>query len=343
MRRGAAPGCCTGSSEPPGWGSAPSPGKERSPIDSFLVALRVVTPMVLLMATGAGVRRAGLIDRPAMRAVDKLTFRLFMPVLLFKNIYETDLSQHFNLGEVLFALAALLVLFAFALLVPPKLVKGPAQAASIGQAMVRSNYILFGIAVAQSIYGEGNTGPVALMGAIVVPVTNAMSVVILEINRSGQAGPGQIFRAILKNPMVVAALTALLLMAFPFRIPALLWSVVRDIAGVTTTISFLSLGVSLDLGEARENRRLLSLGVALRMFLVPLVFLPLSVALGFRGPSLCALLVLFAAPAAVASYPMAVAMGADGPLSGQLVCVTTVVSVVTMFCFTFLFRALGLL
>lgn len=343
MRRGAAPGCCTGSSEPPGWGSVPSPGKERSPIDSFLVALRVVTPMVLLMATGAGVRRAGLIDRPAMRAVDKLTFRLFMPVLLFKNIYETDLSQHFNLGEVLFALAALLVLFAFALLVPPKLVKGPAQAASIGQAMVRSNYILFGIAVAQSIYGEGNTGPVALMGAIVVPVTNAMSVVILEINRSGQAGPGQIFRAILKNPMVVAALTALLLMAFPFRIPALLWSVVRDIAGVTTTISFLSLGVSLDLGETRENRRLLSLGVALRMFLVPLVFLPLSVALGFRGPSLCALLVLFAAPAAVASYPMAMAMGADGPLSGQLVCVTTVVSVVTMFCFTFLFRALGLL
>jgi hypothetical protein len=40
---------------------------------------------------------------------------------------------------------------------------------------------------------------------------------------------------------------------------------------------------------------------------------------------------------------MAVAMGADGPLSGQLVCVTTVVSVFTMFCFTFLFRALGFL
>ncbi len=311
--------------------------------DSFLVALWVVTPMVLLMAVGAGVRKAGLMDRPTMRKVDKLTFRLFMPVLLFKNIYETDLSQHFDLREVLFALTALLALFAFALLVPPRLVKGPAQAASIGQAIVRSNYILFGISVAQSIYGEGNTGPVALLGAIVVPLTNAMSVVILELGRSGQAGAGQIFRSILKNPMVVAALAALALMALPFRIPALLWSVIRDIAGVTTTISFISLGVSLDLGEARANRRLLTLGVVLRMVLVPLIFLPISVALGFRGPTLCALLVLFAAPAAVASYPMAVAMGADGPLSGQLVCVTTVVSVFTMFCFTFLFRALGFL
>lgn len=311
--------------------------------DSFLVALWVVTPMVLLMAVGAVVRKAGLIDRPTMKSVDKLTFRLFMPVLLFKNIYETNLSQHFDLKEVLFALAALTAIFLFALFAPPRLVKNPAQAASIGQAMVRSNYILFGISVAQSIYGEGNTGSVALLGAIVVPLTNAMSVVILELARSGQAKPGQIFRSILKNPMVVAALAALALTALPVRIPDLLWSVIRDIAGVTTTISFISLGVSLDLGEARENRKLLTLGVALRMLLVPLVFLPISVALGFRGPSLCALLVLFAAPAAVASYPMAVAMGADGPLAGQLVCVTTVVSVITMFCFTFLFRTLGLL
>lgn len=311
--------------------------------DSFLVALRVVIPMILLMAVGAGVRKAGLTDRSTMRKMDKLTFRLFMPVLLFKNIYETDLSLHFDLREILFALAALLGIFAFALFVPRRLVKGPAQAASIGQAIVRSNYILFGISVAQSIYGEGNTGPVALLGAIVVPLTNAMSVVILELGRSGQAKPGQIFRSILKNPMVIAALTAFLFLALPFRIPALLWSVVRDIAGVTTTISFISLGVSLDLGQARDNRRLLGLGVFLRMVVVPLIVLPISVAMGFRGPTLCALLVLFAAPAAVASYPMAVAMGADGPLSGQLVCVTTLVSVFTMFCFTFLFRALGLL
>ena len=117
----------------------------------------------------------------------------------------------------------------------------------------------------------------------------------------------------------------------------------KDIAGVTTTISFISLGVSLDMGEARANRRPLAIGTALRMGLVPLVFLPLSVALGFRGQDLCGLMVLFAAPTAVASYPMAVAMGADGPLAGQLVCATTVLSIFTMFCYTFLFQSLGLL
>lgn len=299
--------------------------------------------MALLMAVGIGVRKAGVIDRPTMRSMDKLTFRLFMPVLLFKNIYETDLSQSFAPKETLFAILALLVIFPVALLLPPRVVKNRGQAASIGQAMIRTNYILFGIAVAESIFGEGNIGPVALLGAIVVPVTNALSVIVLEVNRAGRAKPKQLLLSILKNPMVLATLAALALLAMPFRIPELLWTVVKDVAGVTTTISFISLGVSLDLGEARTNLRPLAFGVALRMVLVPLVFLPLSVALGFREQSLCALMVLFAAPTAIASYPMAVAMGADGPLAGQLVCATTGLSVFTMFCYTFLFRSLGLL
>lgn len=312
-------------------------------LESFLAALRVVLPMALLMLVGVGVRKAGLTDRSAMRNVDRLTFRLFMPVLLFKNIYETDLSQSFEPREVLFAVLALLAIFPVALLLPRRLEKDRSKAAAMGQAMMRTNYILFGIAVAESIYGEGNIGPVALLGAFVVPLTNAFSVVILEAGRAGRADPAKLLLSILKNPMVLATLAALVMMALPFRLPELLWGVVKDIAGVTTTISFISLGVSLDLGEALANRRPLVIGTALRMALIPLVFLPLSVALGFRGQSLCGLMVLFAAPTAVASYPMAVAMGADGPLAGQLVCATTVLSVFTMFGYTFLFKSLGLL
>ena len=311
--------------------------------DSFLVALRVVIPMALLMGIGSLIRRAGVIDRPGMRAMDRVTFKLFMPVLLFKNIYDTTLGDGMEGREVAFAVAGLALVFLFALLVPPRLVADHNKAAAIGQAIIRSNYILFGVAVAESLYGKGNAGSVALLGAVVVPATNALAVVTLEINRSGRANPRKILLSILKNPMVIAALLALACKAVSLQLPGLLYDVVSDVAGVTTTISFISLGVSLDLGELKANRRPLALGVVLRMIAVPLIFMPLAVALGFRGPILCALLVLFAAPTAVASYPMAVAMGADGQLAGQLVCSTTVVSIFTMFCFTFLFQTLGLL
>ena len=64
--------------------------------ESFFVALRVVAPMALLMGLGVVIRCAGITDRSTMRAMDKVCFRVFLPLLLFKNIYETDLSSGFG-------------------------------------------------------------------------------------------------------------------------------------------------------------------------------------------------------------------------------------------------------
>ena len=312
-------------------------------MDSFWVALGVVAPMALLMLIGGLCRKAGIIERDTMKKIDKLLFRLFMPVLLFRNICHADFQTDFSVKLMGFVLAMLMVIFIMAWTIPKHLVKDHNQAASIGQGMIRSNYILFGIAVTESIYGDGHAAMVALLDAVVVPLTNALSVIILEVNRSGKAGFGKIFISILKNPMVMAGILGVAVKLIGIPIPSMLMGVIDDLADVTTTLSFISLGVSLNMGELKHNRYPLTVGLLLRMVLIPLIFLPISVAYGFRNQELCALMILFAAPCAVASYPMAVAMGADGPLSGQLVVTTTLTSILTMFLFTFLFRSIGLL
>lgn len=312
-------------------------------MDSFRVALNVALPMALMMGVGCLVRVTGVVTRQDTPPIDRLIFRLLMPCLLFHNIYSIDFSSVFPGREMLFTLVSLGLLFLLGVLLPPKLVKDRRQAATIGQAVFRCNFVLFGIAVTESIYGKGNAGLTALLGAVVVPVTNAMSVVLLEMSRSKSAKPGQILSAVLRNPMVISAIAALCLSMLHVQIPEMLYSVVEDLAGATATVSFLSLGISLDPRELRGNRRALTLGVGLRMLLVPLIFLPIALALGFREQSLCAMVILFASPTAISTYPMATAMDADGPLAGQIVCVTTLLSVVTIFLLTFLFKALGML
>ncbi len=309
--------------------------------DSFSAAVRVVTPMMLLMLIGVVLRKRSYITRPAMKQYDKLIFILFMPVLMFKNIYDMDFSQGFAVKEMAFAGVCLLSIFAFSLTFPKLLTKDGNKSSVIGQAVVRGNYILFGVAVSEALYGEGNIGAVIMLSVLVIPTINIFSAVILELNRSGHAKFGKLCLAILKNPMIVGAILAFVFKFFALKIPAPVWSVVRNIANSTTTISFLSLGVGLDMAEALSDKRLLLWGVFLRMFVVPLIFMPLSVMMGFRGASLCAMMIVFAAPSAVASYPMAVAMGADGQLAGQLVCVTTVLSVFTIFLWTFGLHSLG--
>ncbi len=311
--------------------------------ESFIAALTVVSPMMILMIIGWLCRTKGVITRPAMKEYDRLIFRVFMPLLLFKNIYEINFSGGIAVKEMVFTAVCLLIMFALCLDCPRYLTRDLRKSSVIGQAIVRGNYVIFGVVVSEALYGEGNIGVVIMMSMLVVPMVNIFSAIILEAGRSGKSSPAKLFLAVLKNPMIIGAICAFIVKGFGIKIPAVLWSVIRSIANSTTTISFISLGVGLDMADAIADRRLLAWGVILRMIILPGVMLPLAVISGFRGQSLCAMMVTFAAPSAVASYPMAVAMGADGQLAGQLVCATTIISVITIFLWTFAFKSLGLM
>ena len=311
--------------------------------ESFFAALKVVCPMVIMMFTGWLCRVKGVIDRPAMKEYDRIIFKVFMPLLLFKNIYEMDFSQGFAYKEMMFAGVCMFLNFVFCLKFPPVLTDDPRKSSVIGQAVVRGNYIIFGVVVSEALYGEGNIGAVVMMGVLVVPVINIFSAIILEAGRSGNASLRKLFVAVLKNPMIIGAIFAFVFKFFDIYIPAPVWSGIRSIANATTTVSFISLGVGLDMAGSISDRKLLCWGICLRMLLVPLVFMPFAILMGIRGQNLCAMMVIFAAPSAVASYPMAVAMGADGQLAGQLVCTTTILSVLTIFLWTFALKSFGLM
>ncbi len=298
--------------------------------------------MAVLIALGVGLRRLGLVERKDMAPLDKLIFKVFMPMMLFKNVYDMDLHHSFSGGHMAYVLIGVSLTFLLALYLMKKL-PDKRQAGAIAQAVVRPNCILFGVAAGEALYGAGNAGISAMVGAMAVPLTNVFAVVVLEMSRAGKPDGRKILLAVLKNPLILAAALALALNGMEVPLPSLAYDTVKSLGGVTTTLSFLSLGVSLSAGETRANRRPLTLGILLRMVAVPLVFLPPAALLGFRDQRLFALVTLFAAPAAVTSYPMAVAYDADGPLAGQLVCFTSLAAVFTIFCWTFIFRILGLL
>ena len=224
--------------------------------------------------------------------------------------------------------------------------QGRVAAASINMAAKQpddwSKGIIFGAAVAQSIYGEGNIGLVMLMGAVAIPVYSIMAAVILEYGRGGNPTPWQLFVAVLRNPIFVGTGLGLLVNLSGLRVPDLFDEVIQDLGGIATPLSFLSIGVGLSF-SAYPKKKLVFLAVLVRLVLIPLVFVTGGVLLGFQGAQLCALMILFAAPAAVASYPAAVAMDADGEFAGQLVAYSTIFCLPTIFLWTLVLNQLQLL
>ena len=309
-------------------------------MESLIMAARVVIPMAIMVGIGAVLRIVKLADEPTMKKVDKLIFNVFMPMLSFYNIYKTDFTQLTQVGYIVFGCGILTLLFIGCMVIVPRLVKPMPTAASLGQAIFRANYLIFGAAVAESIYGEGNFGKIALMGAIAVPMFNALAAVLLERARNSTASPRKLLLAIAKNPTVLATILGILVNLTGLVIPVLVLDVVQDLAGLTTPLSFLSIGVTLKLGQVEKKSYLIS-GVLLRLVLIPMAVIPLAILCGFRGQELCALMILFGAPTAVSSYPMAVAMDADGDFAAQMVAYTTIFCLPTIFLWTLLLNSMG--
>lgn len=310
-------------------------------MESLIMASRVVIPMAIMVAIGMLLRIVKLTDEATMKKVDRIIFNVFVPMLCFYNIYKTDFTKLDSVSYILFGAFFVTLLFIGAMVILPKFVQPMPTAASLGQAIFRSNFMIFGATVAESIYGSGNYGIVTLLGAIVVPLYNAQSAVLLERARNGEASPRKLLLAIVKNPTVLSTLTGLLVNLSGLRLPDLILDVVQDLAGLTTPLSFLSIGVTLKLGAGIANKWYLISGVTMRLILIPMAILPLAIFCGFRGQELCALMILFASPTAVSSYPMAVAMDADGDLAAQMVAYTTVFCLPTIFLWTLFLNSMG--
>lgn len=309
-------------------------------MESLVMASRVVVPMAILVCVGMILRIIKLADEPTMKKVDKMIFHIFLPMLSFYNIYRTDFSDLTNVRYIVFGCFALTILFLAIWFAVPKFVKPLPTAASYGQALFRANYLIFGAAVAESIYGEGNFGLVTLLGAVAVPLYNSLAAIWLEKARNGSASVGKLALAVIKNPTLISTFLGVSINLIGVRLPDVMLEVVQDLAGLTTPLSFLSIGVTLKLAMVKHKKYLIS-GVLLRLVALPALVIPLAILWGIRGQELCALMILFASPTAVASYPMAVAMDADGEFAAQMVAYTTVFCLPTMFFWTLLLNTMG--
>ena len=72
-------------------------------LTSLQVCFNAVAPLFLIMALGYGAKCLGAISVDAVPSLNKLAFRYFMPVMLFRNLYDSSLSHAVQPRLLLFA------------------------------------------------------------------------------------------------------------------------------------------------------------------------------------------------------------------------------------------------
>lgn len=306
-----------------------------------MISANAVLPMCLVMALGYGTRRLGWIRREEISAINKIAFRIFLPCLLYYNVYCSDLSGSFDPLLMAYAVGGVLLTFGLSLGYTLLTEKLPERRGVMIQGMFRSNYVIMGIPVATALLGPDQLGTVSILIAVVVPLFNMLSVVVLEVFRGQKPKPLHILGQIAKNPLVIGSVLGILTLAAGIRLPHILEQTIQNISAIASPLQLFLLGAFFQFSGLKTYRRELVTVSAAKLIVAPGLFLGLGALLGFRGVAFVSLIGVFASPTAVNSFTMAQQMGGDAELAGDIVVTTSAVSILTMFLWIFLFKSLG--
>ena len=313
-------------------------------VESFQVALNAVMPFMVLLGIGFVAARTGIADRDFMNRLNTLNFRLFFPFMTFNNVYAAKPENMPSVRLIVTGVVSVTLLVILLVLLVPGIVKENPRRGVVIQGIFRSNFVIYGIPLTTYVFGTEKSSVCGMMVLIMVTLFNVSGVIVLELFREGgKIRPGKLLSGIIRNPLLQGCVAGLIFYLLRIRLPQFIETPVSSLAGVATTLALIVLGANLRFDELRKNVRTVSVVLVIRLLLLPLVMVTLAWLIGLRGVELFLILMIFGTPVATASYPMAQNMGGDGPLAGQLVFVSTVASLGTIFLFVFAMSRLGLL
>ncbi len=313
----------------------------------LVFSLNATMPVFLLMALGIILRRVGIVDATFASRLNTFVFCVALPVLLFRDISSVDLAQEWDARFVFDCALITLATIVFAC-AASVFVKGRATRGEFIQGAYRSSVAILGVALMQSIYGSSQAAAMMIIG--VAPLYNAAAVAILAVcaedSQAKRKGARAMFlgiaRDIVTNPIVVGIAAGLLWAVLRLPMPEAAGKAVDAVAGLATPLGLVAMGAMADFRRMREEARS-SLGAsAIKLFGLCAAFLPVCVALGYRGEELMALLFMLGSATTVSSFVMARNMGYEGVLSSAVVMITTLGSVFSLTAWIYLLRCLGL-
>ncbi len=306
------------------------------------ISVNAVLPLFVIMAAGYAVKRAGLLRDKDVPRLNSLAFQVFLPCLLFYNIYVSDLSESVRPKLILFVVCGVFAVYLSALILVLAIEKEPEKRGVMIQGLYRSNYVVVGIPIAAALSGGGSLGVVTLLIAILVPIFNVLAVVTLAVFCGRRVNVGGTMVDILKNPLIISTALGLLIKWMGLTIPGFLFAAVKDMGAASTPLQLLILGAFFQIPGMKEHRKSLVVTVFGRLVVVPGLMLSAAAALGFRGVEFVALIGCFASPTATSSFVMTQQMGGDAGLAGDIVVLTSALCPFTIFGWAFLFKALGI-
>lgn len=315
-------------------------------MENLIFSLNATIPVFLVMVIGYLLKNCRVVDEPFIKTLNSFNYKITLPVLLFKDIAESDFFKVWDTKYVLFCFFSTLFSITTIWIITYKLYHKKDLIGEFVQASYRSSAAVLGIAFIQNIYGDAGMAPLMIIGT--VPLYNIAAVLILSFTGSEAVGMNRTsikksLWDIVTNPIILSILFGMAASLCSLQFPVILEKTINHIAVLATPLALLGLGAGFEGKKALAEIRPTLACSFIKLMLLPALFLPLAVWTGFQTEKLVAILIMLGSPTTVSCYIMAKNMKHKGILTSSVVVTTTFLSSVTLTFWLYLLKTLELI
>ena len=332
----------------------------------FSFSFNAVAPILLLAVAGYIIKLTKLFDDSFFKKCNTMVFKVFLPILLFKNVYDIKSISEINVTALLYCVAVILILCLIGYICAKFSAQTREQKGVINQCTFRSNYAIIGIPLAESLGSAQALAFAGVLSAVSIPLFNVLAVIILSHYSPNNSNPDikSTIRSAAKNPLIRGVGLGIIVLIIRSFIPVdeagqlvfsvkndlpFIYEAVANLAKVASPLALVVLGARFDFAAVKSLMKPIASAVVLRLVVAPLVGVGCAVLLGsfgilnFTATEYPGIIALFSTPVVVSSAVMVSEIGGDEQLAGQIVVWTSLVSVFSIFATVFLMKSVALI
>ena len=300
-------------------------------IASFNFAVSITLPSILLLLFGLFLFRSGQIDGAFCHKASRLMFNWALPALLFFSIMESRIDITAQSKLLLAGAICALVLFIGAEIAAKFLIKNRRDRCIFVQGIYRGNTAIIGVAFCAQAYGAEGLAAGAIFTGVLTLLFNILAVITLNrsLGDDGKNHLAPMIMNIIKNPLIIAIISAFICRIMSFRLPESLTHSGHDLASMALPLALLCIGATFDMKSLLHRSNSALIISILRVTVAPAAAVLIALAFGFRSLSFGVLVLMNVTPVATATYVMVKAMGGNDVMTANIIGITTVLSMLT--------------
>ncbi len=291
--------------------------------------LTSLLPVFLIIICGYVFKKSSFPDDIFWPGAERLVYYFLFPALLFSSTAKASWELYSVVSMVWALLGSTFVICILLFALRRYLAKTNAAFTSVFQGSIRFNSYI-GLAAAFALFGDAGLHLAAVYLALMIPVVNVLSVMVLAGYNNKKNGWFWIFTSVVKNPLIIACLAGMSTNLIGLQLPEVLEKLATILGRGSLPLGLLAVGASLQIATFREAGREVLYTCFLKLLLFPALVWGACVL--FRVDIMStAIAVLFTAlPGSPVSYILAKQLGGDSRLMSSIVAVQTGISMITL-------------